>query len=99
MSKMRLTRFLIGVFLPLAAVSAQPGFGGWHSFGDLRVDLQAQGRERGFQRREPPREIRPPERAPQGEQRPSGRLTEEERRALRRDIDRANREIYKGQQR
>jgi len=45
--------------------------------------------------RQPQRDFRRAERPPEGGGRREGRLTDEERRDLRRDIDRANREIYK----
>ncbi len=48
----------------------------------------------GYQRQQPQRDYRRPEQQP--ERRPDGRLTDHERRDLRRDLDRANREIYKG---
>jgi hypothetical protein len=59
---------------------------------DFRPGLQAQ------ERRAPPRQ--PPGKreqraAPDRGERYLGRLTEEERRELRRDVDRANREIYR----
>jgi len=59
---------------------------------DGRPGLQAQ--ERRAPPRQPPgqREQRP---APERGDRYLGRLTEEERRELRRDVDRANREIYR----
>ena len=46
--------------------------------------------------RQPQRDFRRAERPPEGGARREGRLSDEERRDLRRDIDRANREIYKG---
>jgi hypothetical protein len=55
---------------------------------------QPQRDYRGPERQQPQRDYRGPERQP--ERRPDGRLTDEERRDLHRDLDRANREIYKG---
>jgi hypothetical protein len=76
------------VALPVAAAP-------WGDFGGMRFDVQAQRqRHDGFQRPPPQRDMRGPERPP--ERRPDGRLTDEERRNLHRDLDRANREIYKG---
>ena len=79
--------------MALLAQPAAAGVGG--EFGGLHFDVQAQ-RERsdGTQRPPPQRDLRSPERPP--ERRPDGRLTDEERRNLHRDLDRANREIYKG---
>ena len=97
---MRLAKILIGATLAATAAYALPAAAGsWRDMAGGRFDVQAQ-RERpgGFQRaprREFGRAARPPEREP----RRDGRLTEEERRELRRDLDRANREIYKGQRR
>ena len=48
--------------------------------------------------RQPERDFRRAEQPPDRDPRRDGKLTEEERRGLRRDIDRANREIYKGRQ-
>jgi Ni/Co efflux regulator RcnB len=47
-------------------------------------------------RRAPQQDYRRGERPPERDRRGDGRLTDQERRDLRRDIDRANREIYKG---
>ena len=81
-------------------------------FGGGRFDVQAQRQRPGefqrqrpgeFQRQRPGQVQRPPqqdfrrgERPPERDKRGDGRLTDEERRDLRRDLDRANREIYKG---
>ena len=57
-----------------------------------------QGQERRVPPRQPPRqrEIQRERRAaPNPDERFVGRLTEQERRELRRDVDRANREIYR----
>ncbi len=83
---------LLGVFVVVMAVLSQPaaaqsrGFGPWP---------QAQGQ--GAQSREPAqREMRRERRAPpEREERRNHRLTDEERRDLRRDIDQADREIYR----
>jgi hypothetical protein len=86
------------VMLALAAVLSQPvAAAPWRDHGGMRFDVQAQQRQRpggGYQRQQPQRDYRQPERQP--ERRPDGRLTDEERRNLHRDLDRANREIYKG---
>ena len=81
--------------LALAAFTQPAAANPWSDFGG-RFELQGQGRQGGGQRpRE--RELQAPERPDRGGGgRREGRLTEEERRDLRRDIDRANREIYKG---
>lgn len=80
----------IGIVLTLQAqpaLAAPPGF---------RPGVQADDR-RAPQRKAPaPREVQRERRAvPDRDERRSGRLTEEERRELRRDVDRANRELYR----
>lgn len=67
------------------------------------VDVLAQARSQTQVQPEPPaqrdpRELRGERRmAPQRDERPHNRLTEEERRGLRHDIDQANRDIYRRQ--
>lgn len=96
-------KILMGVILALSAAVAQPAAAAWRNFGGPHFDVQAQrqrpgGYQRqqpgGYQRQQPQRDYRRPERQP--ERRPDGRLTDDERRDLHRDLDRANREIYKG---
>lgn len=95
---MRLTNILLRTLLLATAVAAQPAAAGpWRDLGGGRFDVQAQRRPDGMQR-QPPGDFRRGERPPERDPRRDGRLTEEERRELRRDIDRANREIYKGRQ-
>jgi hypothetical protein len=62
---------------------------------DWRGGPRMQGQEQPVQRApaNPPRPER--QRADPGERKPPGRLTQEERRELHRDLDRANREIYR----
>ena len=92
-------KILMVAMLTLSAVAVQPAVAGpWRDVGggwlfDVQMQRQRPG---GFQQRQPPRDFRrevPPERGQRGD----GRLTDEERRDLHRDLDRANREIYKGQ--
>ena len=92
-------KILIGIVLALLAVAAQPAAAApRRDFGGGRFDVQAQPRRPGEFQRQPQRDFRRGERLPERDKRGDGRLTEEERRELRRDIDRANREIYKGRQ-
>ena len=87
------------VLAALAAV-AQPGAAApWRDFGGGGPTVQAERQRPGGLQRPPAGDFRRAEAPPEHSKRGDGRLTEEERRALRRDIDRANREIYKGQQR
>ena len=92
-------KILTGVILALAAALSQPAAAGpWRNFGGPRFDVQAPRQRPGNVQRQPQpqpqRDYRQPERQP--ERRPDGRLTDQERRDLHRDLDRANREIYKG---
>ena len=84
--------------IAMAALLAQAAIAGPWGGLDARVQSQMQ------QRPQPNQFQRPPQRdfggrqqmAPDREQRADGRMSEEERRNLHRDLDRANREIYKG---
>lgn len=92
-------KILTGAILALAAAFARPAPAElWHVPGGGPLNVQAQRlRPDGLQRQsEPQRNFRRNERAPERGQRDGGWLTEDERRELRRDIDRADREIYKG---
>jgi hypothetical protein len=92
-------KILIGAILAVLTAAAQPAAAAqWRNFGGAHFNVQAQRqRSGGFQRQQPQREFRQPERDYRNpERRPDGRLTDEERRNLHRDLDRANREIYKG---
>lgn len=92
-------KILLSVILAALAAVSQPGVAGsWRDFGGGRFDVQAQRQRPGGIQRQPLRDFRRPEQPPERGQRPDGRLTEEERRKLRSDIDRANREIYKSRQ-
>jgi hypothetical protein len=94
-----IVKALFTAIVVLSSIAAQPVVAApWDGFGGLRFDVQ-DGRHRrgggggGFQRPPPQRELQRPERMPEPRRE---RMTDEERRDLRRDIDRANREIYKG---
>jgi len=89
-------KILIGALLALLTVAAQPAAAGpWRDFGGGRFNVQEQRQRPGEFQRQPQRDFRRGERPPERDKRGDGRLTDEERRDLRRDIDRANREIYK----
>jgi hypothetical protein len=88
---------LSGIVLALLTAAVQPAAAGpWRDFGGGRFDVQAQRQRPGDFQRPPQRDFRRGEQPPERDKRGDGRLTDEERRNLRRDIDRANREIYKG---
>jgi hypothetical protein len=79
----------------MAAVS-QPAAAEPRRFGPW-VQVQAQPQPPGRTQRDP-RELRRDSRmAPQRDQSQRSKLTDEERRGLRRDIDQANRDIYRQQ--
>ena len=81
----------IGIMVAAQPAVARPWSGG------LAPVLQAQGqRDQRDMRRE--QRMAPQRMAPQRGERPHGRLTDEERQELRRDIDKANREIYRRRQ-
>ena len=106
-------KILMGAILTVLAAFAQPALAApgrdWRG-GAMPAQMprgqpgQFQRQPGQFQRqpqfeRQPNRDFRRPEPPPQPPQRQGGRLTDEERRDLNRDLDRANREIYRRQQR
>ena len=86
---------LVALSVLLVAGAAPACAGGTRAFDGGLIRVQAQRPPHGGAQRPPPpphmRNVEPP---PQ--RRPDARLTEAERRNLHRDLDRANREIYKG---
>jgi len=89
-------RIVLSAILAVLAAAAQPSAAApWGDLRGGRLDVQAQ-RQQGDGAQRTPQDDRRGERPAERGPRPDGRLTEEERRDLRRDIDRANREIYKG---
>jgi hypothetical protein len=85
-------RVLCGVLAFLTASVAMPvAANGWRQG---FVPAQMQRHQDRFQR-QPQRDVRnPPQQQDRGPR--DGRMTEQERRDLHRDLDRANRELYKG---
>jgi hypothetical protein len=77
----------VALMVMVAPAAANP----WRH-GGFQVQQQRPQHER-FQRN-PQRDFRPPERQPERGPR-DGRMTDQERRDLHRDLDRANRELYK----
>jgi len=89
-----------GAILVLTAVFALPAAAdSWYIPGGGVLKVQAPHQRPGGMQREsrPQRDFRDNEMPPERGQRRGGRLTDDERRELRRDIDRADREIYKRQ--
>lgn len=87
---------LCGVLVLGAAVWGQPASADPRGFDFLLLAQEQPGQAREGRPRDQ-RNLRRDERLEQGrnEQRRNERLTDEERRGLRRDIDRANRDIYR----
>lgn len=81
-----------------ASVAAGPAAAGSWGYAAFSPDVQAQrgppGPPPGFERREPPRDFRRDQRPDERQ----GRMTDDERRALHRDLDKANRELYRRRQ-
>ncbi len=85
-------RTLIGLAALLAMMIAAPVMAnGWRNGGGLHVQTQRHQQDR-FQR-QPQRDFRNPQQHPERPR--DGRMTDQERRDLHRDLDRANRELYK----
>ncbi|HYK14393.1 MAG TPA: hypothetical protein VEW70_10450 [Burkholderiales bacterium] len=109
MKKMLITAIL-GLLVIAQPAAAQWRHQGGRSYdGGRHLGVQSQRpRQGGYDRGQPPardfrqpdrRDFRQPERGGdyrQPDRRHDGRLNDEERSNLRRDLDRANREIYKG---
>ena len=89
----------------IAAVAILAGFAqpalAWtlRDFGGGLIQTQMQQPRHDRFQRQPQRDFRRPEQPPDRGPNRDGRMTDEERRGLHRDLDRANREIYKGPQR
>jgi hypothetical protein len=80
----------------LLALVVSLGFMTTHASSAPWGDAQAQKGRSGREQAEPPRgrPAPPPDRSMQGDQR-QRQLNEDERRALHRDLDKANRELYR----
>lgn len=89
-------RYLIGVMVALTIVVAAPASAnGWRN-GVFQAQMQRPQPDRSQKPPPPPqREFRQPQQPPDRGQR-DGRMSDQDRRDLHRDLDRANRELYKG---
>lgn len=85
--------FVVMVMTAMAAAVSAPASANGGRNGFVHAQMQRPQQDR-FQR-EPQRDFRNAPQQPDRGQR-DGRLTEQERRDLHRDLDRANRELYKG---
>jgi hypothetical protein len=96
---MRMKIIFAAAVVMLAGI-AQPALAdSWRDFGGGFIQTQLQQPRQDRVQRPPQPDFRRPEQPPERGPRGDGRMTDEERRGLHRDLDRANREIYKGQQR
>jgi|GEM_PF-1554987 hypothetical protein len=97
-SRHRRLKIVHRMLLAVAVLCAGPAAASPWSGGGFYFSAQAPQPPGGWQGQgqpQPqPRDVRRPDRPP--DRRPDGRMTDEERRNLNRDLDRANREIYKG---
>ena len=96
---MRMKIVILAAVVALAGI-VQPAFAGPRrdvTGGLMQTQMQQPRQDRS--QRQPQREFRRPDQPPDRGQNRDGRMTDEERRGLHRDLDRANREIYKGPQR
>jgi hypothetical protein len=96
---MRTMKILLGVLLLCGGLSIQPASVAWAgSFDGALFSVQDRGfgGHKGGQDGRQFREARSPQSVPSDKGRARGQLTEDERRQLHRDLDKANREIYGG---
>ncbi len=98
---MRAIKILTGVVLLSSGLSMLPASVAWAgSFDGAMFSVQDRGfgghkgGQTGGQDKRQFREARPPQPVPPDKGRARGQLTEDERRQLHRDLDKANREIY-----
>ena len=94
---MRTMKILLGVLLLSGGLSIQPASVAWAGVFDgtmFSVQDRDFGGSKGGQDKRQFREARSPQVVPQDKGRARGQLSEEERRQLHRDLDKANREIY-----
>jgi hypothetical protein len=96
---MRTRKILVGVVLLSSALSMLPAAVAWAGMFDgatFSVQDRGFGGHKGGQDKRQFREARPAQFVPPDKGRARGQLTEDERRQLHRDLDKANREIYGG---
>lgn len=91
-------KLVFSLLIALLAMAASAAHA-WDGTREKYAETQAADKGSEEARRFPRREAAIANHAPRREHRPEGRLSDEERRALRRDVDRANREIYKAARR
>lgn len=83
------------VLLMLGSVLSMPAAAGVFDGVTLSIQQPGFGGKGGRESR-PVRDVRPVQPAPPPRERPRGQMTEEERRQLHRDLDKAQRELYRG---
>jgi len=85
---------LLAIFLASALLAAP--LAGARDFRGSGPRMQGQGQQAGQAKKAPQQPARRhPEKGAEHDKRQSNRLTDQERRDLRRDVDRADREIYR----
>lgn len=99
--KVVLGALVVGIMVAAQPVAARPWSGGFAPYLQQAQDqrMSPRGQEKRGQRDFRRDQRMPPQRmVPERDERARGRLTDEERQDLRRDIDKANREIYRRRQ-
>ncbi len=87
-------KFLMAVLM-LGSVLSMPAAA--DVFGGAIITVQDRGAGgKGGREGRPMREARPVQVAPPPREQPRGQMTQEERQQLHRDLDKANRELYRG---
>ena len=84
------------VAIALAAGVSVPAAEASWGYPAFRFDVQSEKGRRGPERGQPPRDVRPDRHSDRGER--HQRLNDDERRALHRDLDKAQRELYQRRQ-
>lgn len=93
---MRTMKILLVVFMLSSGLSIQPAVAGVFDGALFSVQDRGFGGHKGGQDKRQFREARSSQFVPPDKGRARGQLTEDERRQLHRDLDKANREIYGG---
>ena len=93
---MRTIKILLGILLLGGGLSMTPAIAGVFDGPMFSVQERGFGGHKGGNDKRQFREARSPQFVPPDKGRARGQLTEDERRQLHRDLDKANREIYGG---
>jgi hypothetical protein len=93
---MRTIKILLGILLLNGGLSVTPVIAGVFDGAMFSVQERGFGGQKGGHDKRQFRDARSPQFVPPDKGRARGQLTEDERRQLHRDLDKANREIYGG---